>query len=293
MLERILVPVDGSELSARAVPEAIRLALALEAPVHLLQVTPYPTAVGYDPVTLGADTWRQILDSQTEVAQANLDRLQGDFVAAHLRVTTEVSLGDPAVNILERATPAPHTLIVMATHGRSGPARWLLGSVAEKVVRASYAPVFLVPALVMPPGRLSRILVPLDGSELAESILLPVAQLGRRLAAEAVLFQTYGSRDGGSAGMADAVRTYLTRMEELLEDQGITATVVARAGEAAEEVIRYAGEEPIDLIAMATHGRSGIQRWALGSVSDKVLHHTPVPVLLYRPREIGGEEGQA
>jgi nucleotide-binding universal stress UspA family protein len=143
--------------------------------------------------------------------------------------------------------------------------------------------------------RLARILVGLDGSPLAETVLPPVRRLARALGAEVVLLHVTHVPDtvrGLPAGVAvdeivgqecERARTYLEAAARKIAEPGLTVQTVVRAGDAGAEIVRFAERERIDLIALATHGRSGLQRWLYGSVADAVLHTTSTPLLLLRP----------
>jgi nucleotide-binding universal stress UspA family protein len=146
---------------------------------------------------------------------------------------------------------------------------------------------------------LRRILVGLDGSPLAETILDPVRVLARRLGAEVVLLhvthvpemvraaQPGPTLDEVVAQERERAQTYLEGAARKLREPGLTVQTVAAAGEAAVEIVRWAERERIDLIALTTHGRSGMQRWLYGSVADAVLHTTRTPLLLLRPTGAG------
>jgi nucleotide-binding universal stress UspA family protein len=207
--------------------------------------------------------------------------------------------------IIESAAVARQTLIAMATHGRSGVDRWLLGSVTEKVLRAAANPMLIVraseensPAWQM--GGLKRVIVPLDGSKLSESIL-PVAQaLARNLDLEIVLLRVYGNPLGSSTQgdgyynsiriqelmamiRAESVEYLALKAEELKKVGFIKVSSMAEEGRAADAIIASAQRNPDCLIAMCTHGHSGIKRWVLGSVTETVVRHVGAPVLVLRP----------
>ena len=138
---------------------------------------------------------------------------------------------------------------------------------------------------------LSRILVPLDGSPLAESVLPQVVELANLRKAEVVLVRVALAHTFPGANPADAqvravesAQRYLTKIEANLAAQGIAAQSVVRYGHAAEEILDHARTGGIDLIAMSTHGRSGIRRWVLGSVAETVARRAAVPVMLLHAR---------
>ena len=143
-----------------------------------------------------------------------------------------------------------------------------------------------------------RILVPLDGSELARAVIPYIEELASKLQAEVILFQTmepaYDIYDAGDGAVAvpytkeemeplkGNAKEYLENIGSLLKEKGITTTSEVRVGKAADEIVKLADEIHADIVAMSTHGRSGISRWVFGSVADKVLRGANTPVLLVR-----------
>ena len=203
---------------------------------------------------------------------------------------------------MEQADEEDIGLIVMATHGESGVKRWALGSVADKVVRATNRPVALIRAKGVRPdvrkkGILKKALVPLDGSKEAEEIVPYVQELASKLKADVVLFQViktpyetinaagYGSGNYTEQQIASEkafAEDYLGKIGSQLKQKGVTVTTKVRFGNAAEEIIKLADEMCADVVGMSTHGRSGIGRWVLGSVAGRILHEGTTPLLLVR-----------
>jgi nucleotide-binding universal stress UspA family protein len=191
----------------------------------------------------------------------------------------------------------------MATHGRSGLNRFLLGSIAEKVLRATANPLLLVkavePIATDDEAPLTSIVVPLDGSDLAERVLPMVEELAKKLDLEVVLMRAfaipYGAYSTGD-GFYDPVNLeaflarlrketfdYLERKTAHLKRNGLAkVSFVAKEGLSADEIIKFARETPANLVAMSTHGRSGVKRWVLGSVTETVVRHSGDPVLVLR-----------
>ena len=195
---------------------------------------------------------------------------------------------------------------------RSGLDRWLLGSVAEKVVRGSSNPVLLVratePANSEGEATLKRVIVPLDGSKLAESILPTVIELAKRLKLETILVRAFDVPVSLYARPADSrsrpgyeemqkqlkaiqeqfeaeARDYLEKTAEELKRAGLDdVTVVFPEGNGADQIIALARETPDSFVAMCTHGRSGVTRWVLGSVTESSVRHADKPVLVIRAR---------
>ncbi len=144
MFQRIVVPLDGSELAERALPQAEELARLTTAPIHLVRVIDITAPLRYSAYGWAIETagLESLLDEERASARAYLERIGRDVGARGVAVTTELREGLPARELIE--TAGSSDLIVMASHGRGGLARWFLGSVAEEVVRRSAAPVLLV-----------------------------------------------------------------------------------------------------------------------------------------------------
>ncbi len=279
MTQRILIPLDGSELADRILDQ-VRPVLALErTEAVLLSVVP---------------------EIETRTARGHLDRMKLALVAEGISARVLVRWGDPADGILRCARSLRPALIAMATHGRSGPARWAMGSVAERVLRGARQPVLLSnPAAVGGEIKFGRILVPLDGSKLSARILPLVEEMGRFPGAEVVLLHVVAPGPGTVLGTPSPVPPRpdevaiagLEATRAALEAAGIRARTRIETGIPAERILGVAEEERADLIAMTTHGRSGLGRWVYGSVAEKVLRHGRRPLLLVRPPEMKPPRG--
>ena len=303
METRILVPLDGSPLAEQALSCAVTLGRGLPAELVLFRAVSIPSdARKYvdDAVLDGGDLIER-LDAEAD------DYLRGvaeGVRLACLSVHRVVRHGPAAEAIVDYAEQMDIGQIVMATHGYGGLKRWTHGSVAERVLQAASVPVLMVRAqekesidsrqLML----CRRILVPLDGSEMAEQVLSPVTSVAQAVGAEVLLFQVavdqrpsmFGSDwfflpvEGEYEADERAAQAYLERVAGPLRDEGIQVSTVTEMGPVAESIIECAEANHIDLIAMCTHGRTGLARWALGSVADRVLRAGGVPVLLVRAR---------
>ena len=296
MYSKLLVPLDGSSTAEKVLPFARILAATLKLPIELLEVVDIAAATMH----IAADKARyldKIITEGETASREHLVEVAGTFPGLH--VTCQVLRGRPADLIIERAEADKGTLIAMATHGRSGINRWMMGSVAEKVLRGTKAPLFLVRAAdegsAGRPTAVKSILVPLDGSELAESALPAVSELAKKLEAPIVLCRAYelaatayyGSEDylpkydEMLRELKEEVESYLTKKADELKAGGLAkVSWVALEGSGADEIVRYVNAHPDILVGMCTHGRSGVSRWTLGSVTEKVVRHSDVPVLV-------------
>jgi nucleotide-binding universal stress UspA family protein len=287
MYNKILVPLDGSKLAEQVLPYAQMLAGAYGASITLLRVT--------DPDARLPFTENQSASDYLKYTAASLEPLPIDCVE---------KVGKPAEVIVDIAKADADCLIAMATHGMTGPRRWLLGSVASKVVQTAANPILLI--RVTPdeapsgPIALKRVIVPLDGSGLAEKVLPYARVLASKLNLDMQLMRTYnlppdaylvadGVIDQGPAkyrkNLHEESEKYLEGKVATLRADGFSAaSATVIEGDPANEIVDLAASPPQSLIAMSTHGRSGLGRWALGSVAEKVVQHSRAPVLLIRPR---------
>ena len=299
MFSRILIPLDGSKTAEKVLPYARFLAGSLNLPVELLAVVDIVEMATH----MSADRARY-LDTMIEDSVRNSEQylrgVAGTFPGANTKCTVEKGKAEQV--IIETAAADKGTLITMATHGRSGINRWLLGSIAEKVLRGATNPLLLVRATDEAKAdrvaTLKSIVVPLDGSELAESVFPTVVELAKTLKLEVVLFRAYSipysaysSAEGYYAvdyeellkAMREEAVDYLEKKTEAVKKLGIDkVSCVAKEGFAADEIISLSRKPPDNLIAMCTHGRSGVKRWVLGSVTETVVRHSADPVLVIR-----------
>jgi nucleotide-binding universal stress UspA family protein len=296
MIASILVPLDGSVFADRALPFAVSMARANQARLSLLHAMPaVPTLM---------QPW-----SELDVA-AKLEGMAAQLRERGLQATARTTHGDAANAILDAATDAHADLIVMATHGRGGIGRWLFGSVADQVLSRTTIPVMMIPASrahVWPEDRPPRILVPLDGSDLAEQALA-VASATSGAAGVSLLLMRVVPRSTDLARQFDPVHlslrcldpARLREAEQYLEEIASSVhvatgpvDVLVEEGDPPHEIAKVAQQERVDLIAMATHGRTGLARVTLGSVATAILQQAQTPVLLVRPAGLSGAPAES
>jgi len=286
MLTTILVPVDGSALARRAVPYALALARAVHGRLILMRATPDDGA-GEPPQRDG------VVRADLRAIASRL-RARGAAIEAYLYPGYHGA--DAADAIVEAAVVHHADLIVMSTHGRGGLERWIYGSVAERVLRRAALPVLLVPAgctRIWPRARRLRVLVPLDGSALAEAALLEGRPFLEALQPQLLLLQVVEVLEYAfaEAHVAYAPAAELTRARGYLEvaarDLPVRdCSIEVEVGSPATTIARMVDERDIDLVVMATHGRGGVARLVLGSVVEATLRRAGVPVLLVRPASV-------
>lgn len=217
-------------------------------------------------------------------------------------VSFSVRVGRPAEVIIEVAGANHDTLIAMATHGRSGIRRWLLGSVAEKVLHGASTDVLLIRATEQSArtraAQLERVLVPLDGSELAEKTLPCAVELAKKMNLELIVLRVYlmpgVAYPAGSCApdwklleqeKREIAIEYLEGKIRQLRSEGFErVSFRVLEGSAAEKIIDLARENPETLIAMSTHGASGAGRRVFGSITERVIRHSETAVLVARAK---------
>ena len=307
MYTRILTPLDGSEVSEHVLPYVRSLASSLSIPLSLL------LAIEPDHPTIGQSLnpslhWHETESHRRGHAEEYLASVASRLRGAGVSVDSITPGSEPATAIVDEAAKDPGTLIAMSSHGRSGLARWWMGSVADKVLHMADNPLLLIRSQAQAPAtqesKPERLIVPVDGSELAEEILPHVVHLSRAMdlpvelvrvtMSEAEYYQamsmglrvlppTMPSFQSFSEGMDGEAFQYLVEIRERLERQGV-ATVHARLlqGSPADSIVDLATSSGHSLVVMTTHGRSGVGRMVLGSVAERVVRQSGGPVLLIR-----------
>lgn len=320
MFQRILVPLDGSSCAEQALPVAARIARATGGSMLLVQVvsSPIDYSGGLSPVPLVNE---QVSEAEMATATTYLQSLAASPLLSGIETTAEVVFGLPVQHLLTFAEAPGIDLVVLCSHGRTGFTRWVLGSVAHALVHQCPLPVLVLrqsetPSLLSPFASASplRTLVPLDSSPLAEAALRPAAHLTAALAAAGQgalhlsqvvkIFPTTAEEGFVSELNEEALqraRTYLSQVEERLrtevKDLRLSLThSVELASDVASTLVNLAehGKEKkngetntCDLIAISTHGRGGLERWVMGSVTEQLLNTTKLPMLIVRPPKKG------
>jgi nucleotide-binding universal stress UspA family protein len=289
----ILVPLDGSELSELALPHALSFARKMQAHIELVTVldkAPAPVAPGWASKSAPGRAATAQLEVATEEQPAGYGAQYLNATAAAIEnglaaVSTTMAVGDPASEVLKRAREARADLIVMATRGRSGMVRGLLGSVADRVVLGSSIPVLAIRAELSASSLaqdINRVIVPLDGSELAEIALKHGAAVAAAFRAELTLVRVIGSLE--SSGERDEAARYLSWASRRLVP-ALDPELRVVGGDPRAEIVREASEEAGTMIVMSTRGASGFSRWLRGSVADGVLRTASAPTMLVPPTD--------
>ena len=294
--KQMLVPLDGSRMGEVVFPFIKELAhrLDMEPPcLHICEPDEDQFAPMHEAYTRGV---------------ADLLTRQGADAGRPIRVKGEVVYGQASDGIINYAEANGCDCILMATHGRSGFSRWVLGSIALKVLRQSGVPVWLIRGGAPVGGEWTKaeVIVPLDGSSLAEAVLPFVTKLVKQWGPENIsinlvnvcrepvmpsdftdeMRQVWHDKQMQEAAVTiKAGQKYLDSIQDRLASEGIKAGTQTLMGKVAEEIVNLASRTPYSFIAMSTHGRSGLGRWVYGSTTERILVGASCPIFLVRPSQ--------
>ena len=310
MYSKVIVPLDGSDLAEQALPYAELVAKSLSVPVELVQAYDIlPTRIlGVQ----GNQVIAQLDGGARQRAEASMEPAQQRLQSSGIAVSLTALRGPAAEIIMSRAGIDPEALVVMSTHGRGGISRWVMGSVTDKALHTIPNPMLIVRASVVGPASpetsVKSVVAPLDGSALSELAIPHAISMASALSASITVLRVTPTMEhyrrelmGTTAEMGGVVDLELDSAEDLVakdaEDvaayladvsnrmaidhaHGVAAEHVTN-GNIAQAIIDRASAQP-SLVVMTTHGRSGVGRMVLGSVTDRVLRHSNLPVLVIR-----------
>ena len=287
MKKRYLVPLDGSELAEHALPWARLLARKFDAQVELLRCFE-PLAAVYMMPEFASPA--PVYFDQTSLFEQIDEYLKGlaQTLPDGMAVKTRCE-GDPGTVILERAESEEVEAIVLASHGRGGIGRWLLGSVTTKVVRGGRVPVLVISSHteVQEDPKFDKILLPLDGSPTSEVAIDKAVELAVAFNAELVLYQGIAHSPITNPAFDSEVKLEIANAKKYLKKVGashpeLRYRVLVDIAGPAKGILKHAGD--CDLVVMGSHGRSGVQRWLLGSVAEKAIQSATKPVMIVYDR---------
>ena len=302
MFDHILVPLDGSTLAAASIPFAVTLGRAVDARISVLAVVePFPASARLPDAAV-----READERQTATSTAYLESEAAKIRVLGLAVTTVIRHGNPAEEIIAYAEEGGCDLIAMGTHGRTGMDRVRMGSVAQHVLRHTTVPTMVV----RPPaaGRtedvapIAGVIATLDGSAWAEAALPIASSIAKALAVPLTLLRviptwSYLVGSAWDAGYyypeteemmrdeEEAVAAYLEAIAAGLRAPGLTVRthwLRSLAGPVEQDLVAHLATQPAAIAVMASHGRGGVLRWALGSTAEAVLDQAPCPILVMR-----------
>lgn len=295
MFSKILVPLDGSELSELSLTYMVELAANFNSDVKLVYVC--------EPAEAEFRHMHELyIQKIAERVRRNIKTYNTVNTETKSKINTVVLDGDPADEIVEYAENNEISIIIMVSHGRSGLVPWSIGSTADKIINRTHIPVLMIraktPHTEPVQGELfSKILVPLDGSKEGEAALFYVKELTCRIKAEVTLLQivtpgkhvhTLGGLDyinfpeSEMEHLLTDARQYLEETSKYLIDTKAVFNYEVVTGNIAQQIIKYADETNTRLVAISTHGHSGIKKWLSGSVTNKILQAGNTPILVIR-----------
>jgi nucleotide-binding universal stress UspA family protein len=300
MYKVIMAPTEGSDSESAAVSVAVRIAQRFEADLRLVRVKSEPLIVetiAQMPVLLT----EQLVREERLAHLRQLEALGSECRSlGEIRVMTSLEDGPVAPTLRDHALKFKVDLIVMSSHARGGLKRITLGSVTDYLIRRTNIPVLVVRPPVSfigtGPQSISRIVVPLDGSELAEQILPDVAALALRLGSTVSLLHvltpiSYSQKEIMQPGLpwwdADiaAADAYLTRAASYLAEEGLAVTKdVVLSDDIATAILDYSARTRADIIALATRGSGGVSRFVFGTVADEVTRKSTASLLVFHPK---------
>jgi nucleotide-binding universal stress UspA family protein len=285
---KLLVPLDGSELAERALPYAKAIAETRDSEVILFTVS-IASAEQLD-----------------RPMKAYLELKTNELQSQGIKASSAVTYGNVPDAIISFADKNKIDLIIISTHGYSGIKRWVLGSVARKVLYGTSVQVLLIKSKAPKVSQvtLRKILLPVDGSPFSETPIPFIEQLTTgtdaeiflTLVCEPPLVPSYGDhpinptwekhRDSVWTEEKQQASLYLKKMETKLKKKGMrvkSQVIPGELGRIAEAILQVGQKEGIDLIAMATHGRSAVSRWVYGGTANRIVEQSLQPVILIRP----------
>jgi nucleotide-binding universal stress UspA family protein len=304
MYNVIMVPTDGSGFDREAIRVALRIAERTDAKVRLVRILATGSFFGMAAAADGTALAAEIVRSEHEMALSELYALAAECRTVSSATVTVDLHGGPVPDVLEAyARRHDVDLIVISTHGRSGISRLSLGSVTDSLIRHTTIPVLVVkpPTSYLNPqvgNAFKRIVVPLDGSTLAEQILPRVRMLAKLEEAKITLLtvlvpQSYSQNEIADPAQAwwdkeiSLAEEYLSRIAGRLRRNGLTVTTDIVIGEnVASAIGDFASREKADMIAIATHGRGGLARLIHGSVADAIMHSAKISMLVFKPENV-------
>jgi nucleotide-binding universal stress UspA family protein len=283
MIERIVVPLDGSLTAEAILPQVRRVLYRNDSELILVRAVVPP------PVENSLLVAEPLLAAAREYILGQQERL----AKAGVRVKSVVRLGSPVGVTLDVVEEEKATMIALATHGSTGMKRVLFGSVAEQIIRKTPVPVLLLrpfwsyelaPAGAPEQRPVRNLLLPVDGSDLSVEALPGVIEFADLFETRIVLLRVLEEKKrkaGPADGKAEAEKQ-LQALARSIEKKGVETLSLVERGDPTEQILKAVRFNDIDLIAMTTHGRSGLRRAVTGSVTENVLRKATVPLLITR-----------
>jgi len=282
MIERIVVPLDGSVTAEAVLPQIRRILHRADSELVLVRaVVPAPS-----------ENSILLADASTQAAREYLYGVQERLDRQGVRVESEVRVGSPTGVILDVVDDRKATMVALATHGATGLRRLLMGSVAEALLRKSKVPVLAVrpfwttdetPAPDAEIRPIRNLLLPVDGSDLSALVIPAALEFAGLFEGRAVLLRVLDpKKTTDEAAERKEAEEHLQGLAREFDRKGIETLLLVEKGDPVDEILKTARFHGADLIAMTTHGRSGLGRLVTGSVTEEVLRRATTPLLVVR-----------
>lgn len=284
-ISNVLVPLDGSPRAEAVLPTAVKVAQSTGAALVLAHVTSGMTwAFAAETGLTTSGHYDEMLAAEDRAAGRYLEQIQAGLPPDVSSATCHVR-GDASATLLTLIERQAIDLVIMTTHGYTGLRRFSLGSVADRVARAGMAPVLLLRSFdhQVAAGSLEHVLIPLDGSELAEAAIAVVEPMVGPLIRHVTLVRVMGANERDATAAQEALHALQDKLREAWSTDGCSVDASLLRGQPALEIVAQALKRGA-FIAMATRGQTGWTRWTLGSVADRVLEGARTPLLLVNPR---------
>lgn len=288
MKQTVLVTLDGSKLSERALKVAESIVTSRgNARIALLRALETPRLSAWLPAEM-----LPLYEREKEMVAQYLEAHRSELEKKGIEAWTILAPGPgPVEAVVAECSKQGIALVVISSHGETGWIKTFLGSNAEKIARVVPSRILVVKGEEEPQLPFQRLLIPLDGSKMAESALpvaLDVAPGGSALITlmgVSVVFQGHAF-EGDLRTMVEPdykrIQDYLDQQVEWLVGQGYQVETTIRRGAPAEEILKFASEDKTDLILMTSHGRTGLAAWLYGSVAERILRHSACSVLVIK-----------
>ena len=290
MYDRMIVPLDGSHLAEQVLPYVHVVGKGLQCPITLVRVFDVPAMLE----GVAGSTIDRVADELRADAGRYLERVKNTLNDIGTEVSVVGKQGDAASVIIEEAEKGSTTIVMISSHGRSGVTRWAMGSVAEKVLQATNDPLLIIrdgtgEGTSLSEGykdfedwkallNVSNIIIPLDGSSLSEQVIPHAVAFANSLGVPVTPVRVSNSPNDDADNSE-----YLKNVAKRIRDEGLQSSDgEVLNGNPATAIIQITETIPNSLVAMTTRGRSGIQRWVMGSVTDRVVRHSNAPALVIR-----------
>jgi nucleotide-binding universal stress UspA family protein len=310
MIRTVVVPLDGSPLAETALEPAQRIAQRLHATLHLVRVLE-PQVPSIDATGASVPEPRLEQDLRAETLAYLQALANGRSSGAGVKSTFALVDGPVVKALVEHVNAVADALVVMTTHGRTGLARVLLGSVTDSLVRSSIAPVLTIRVVgekpsAIPIGDFRRVLIPLEGPYFGAEAIDPAVQVAGTSGPEYVLMTVVSPVPiipppeppvplpvVDVDAEASSAKNFLDTLAGPLQARGIEARgKVVIDGDPAQAILDFVNDGGVDLICMATHAYGGLKRLVFGSVAERVVRSATVPVLLMRPQQAAEATGR-